>query len=158
VGWLAARDSALIERAVAIKDYTTICHSAPSEILAIIALRARDAIIGRNRAIVRNNLSAMRAFAAAHTDAIEWIEPRGSSVAFPLWKGAEPVEAFCRRAIEDYGVLIVPGGLFDYPGGHFRVGMGRRNFEEALRAAASALPTARSTPAGSRSTPPPSSR
>jgi aspartate/methionine/tyrosine aminotransferase len=158
VGWLAARDTALLERAIAVKDYTTICHSAPSEILAIIALRARDAIVERNRAIVRANLAAMRAFAAMHRDLIHWIEPRGSSVAFPSWKGAEPVEQFCRRALEDRGVLIVPGSLFDYPGQHFRIGMGRRNFEEALRAAASALPSAPSTPPESRSTPPPSSR
>jgi len=28
--------------------------------------------------------------------------------------------------------MIVPGNLFDFPGNHFRVGLGRRNLPEAL--------------------------
>ena len=28
--------------------------------------------------------------------------------------------------------MIVPGSLFDYPGNHFRIGLGRKNFPEAL--------------------------
>ena len=42
IGWLASHDRDLLARVAAFKDYTTICSSAPSEILAIIALRARD--------------------------------------------------------------------------------------------------------------------
>ena len=42
IGWLACRDRELLARIAAIKDYTTICSSAPSEILALIALRRRD--------------------------------------------------------------------------------------------------------------------
>jgi hypothetical protein len=28
--------------------------------------------------------------------------------------------------------MIVPGSIFDYPGGYFRIGLGRKNFPEAL--------------------------
>jgi hypothetical protein len=28
--------------------------------------------------------------------------------------------------------MIVPGTMFDHPGGHFRVGLGRTNFGEVL--------------------------
>jgi hypothetical protein len=28
--------------------------------------------------------------------------------------------------------MIVPGSIFDYPGAHFRLGLGRRNFPEVL--------------------------
>jgi aspartate/methionine/tyrosine aminotransferase len=132
VGWLATREEALLDRWLTIKDYTTICHSAPSEVLAIMALRAKDAILERNRAIIRDNLAATRAFCAAHADLFTWIEPQGGSVAFPIWKGPVPVEEFCRRILEECGVLIVPGSLFDCPGGHFRVGLGRRNLSEGL--------------------------
>src|SRR4029077_10241574 len=44
IGWLATHDRALLARAAAFKDYTTICSSAPAEILGIVALRARDAV------------------------------------------------------------------------------------------------------------------
>ena len=40
IGWLASHDRALLGRIAALKDYTTICSSAPSEILALMALRA----------------------------------------------------------------------------------------------------------------------
>jgi aspartate/methionine/tyrosine aminotransferase len=57
LGWLAARDAGLLARCQVLKDYTTICHSAPSEVLAIIALRAREVILARNREIVSVNLA-----------------------------------------------------------------------------------------------------
>jgi aspartate/methionine/tyrosine aminotransferase len=42
------------------------------------------------------------------------------------------VEQFCQDVLEKQGVMIVPGNLFDFPGNHFRVGLGRRNLPEAL--------------------------
>ena len=53
VGWLATRDHSILERASGLKDYTTICNSAPSEILAIIALRAKERILARTGGIIR---------------------------------------------------------------------------------------------------------
>ena len=140
VGWLATRETALVERWLKIKDYTTICHSAPSEVLGIVALRARERILVRNRAIVRDNLAAARAFFGARLDLFRWFEPRGSSVAFPVWTGPATVEEFCRKLLEERGVMIAPGSLFDFPGNHFRVGMGRRAFAAALEQVAEAFP------------------
>jgi aspartate/methionine/tyrosine aminotransferase len=42
------------------------------------------------------------------------------------------VENLCQNALEQQGVMIVPGSLFDYPGNYFRVGLGRKNFNQAL--------------------------
>jgi aspartate/methionine/tyrosine aminotransferase len=130
VGWLATRDAAVIERSVALKDYTTICASAPSEVLAIIALQAREAILGRNRDIVRSNLASARTFFSGPR--FQWIEPRGGSVAFPRWTGEGTVEDFCRAMIEQRAVMIVPGSLFEFEGNHFRVGLGRLNLPQVL--------------------------
>jgi aspartate/methionine/tyrosine aminotransferase len=131
IGWLATRTSSLLERCTELKDYTTICHSAPSEILALIALRARTAITGRNRELVRENLAHARRFFAAHA-AVRWLEPDGGSTVFPEWLGRGNVEAFCRAALDQEGVLIVPGSMFGFEGPHFRLGLGRRNFAEGL--------------------------
>ncbi|MBI4876211.1 MAG: aminotransferase class I/II-fold pyridoxal phosphate-dependent enzyme [Acidobacteria bacterium] len=131
-GWLATRDARLLGRCQTIKDYTTICHSAPGEVLSIIALRARSRIAGRNLGIVRRNLTAARAFFANHGGLFRWMEPRGGPVAFPLWTGPVPLEEFCRRILEERSVLIVPGSLFEFPGSHFRLGLGRLSLGEAL--------------------------
>ena len=116
----------------ALKDYTTICNSAPSEILAIIALRAAPHILERNLGIIAANLQAARAFFADHADRFEWFAPQAGSIAFPRWLGRLPIEDLCRRIVEERGVMIVPGSIFDFPGQHFRVGLGRRNLSEVL--------------------------
>jgi len=132
IGWLATRERALVERFLAFKDYTTICSSAPSEVLSLMALRAQDAIVARNLAIIQDNLQAAERFFAEHGDQFVWVGPQAGSVAFPQWVGGTSVEQFCQGALDQQGVMIVPGSVFDFPGNHFRVGLGRNNFAEAL--------------------------
>lgn len=132
IGWLVAQDRAILENALALKDYTTICLSAPSEILGIIALQNSTRIIDRNLAIIRANIAAAEAFFARHSNLLDWLAPRAGSTAFPRWHGPGSVEEFCQAALDRLGVMIVPGSLFDDPGNHFRVGLGRVGFSEAL--------------------------
>lgn len=133
IGWLATQADDLPERWLAFRDYITICNSAPGEILALIALRAGETLAARNRALVRANAAAAGQFFARYPQWVQWLPPSAGSTAFPRWRGAEPLEAFCRRALDERGVLIVPGSMFDYAGSHFRVGLGRRNFSEVLK-------------------------
>jgi aspartate/methionine/tyrosine aminotransferase len=132
MGWLATQDSQLTARFLAVKDYTTICNSAPSEILALIALQNKERILRRNLDIIRHNLAIAKQFFSAHPGLFAWIDPQAGSIAFPEWLGQGTVEAFCQHVLESQGVMIVPGSLFDYPGNHFRIGLGRENFAEAL--------------------------
>jgi aspartate/methionine/tyrosine aminotransferase len=132
IGWLAARQPGLVQRLQAFKDYTTICSSAPSEILALAALRAKETILARNRTIVRDNLHLASKFFGDHTDQFDWYAPLAGSVAFPRWKGAGSIEDLCQHAVETQGVMVVPGSMFGFAGEHFRVGLGRMNFSDAL--------------------------
>jgi aspartate/methionine/tyrosine aminotransferase len=132
IGWLATQDSALPAQWLAFKDYTTICNSAPSEILSIIALRATDEIVQRNLGIVHGNIEAAKAFIARHGETFEWFKPQGGSIAFPRWKRADSLDDFCKQIVEERGVMIVPGSIFDYPGPHFRIGLGRMKLPEIL--------------------------
>jgi aspartate/methionine/tyrosine aminotransferase len=139
IGWLATADPALPERFLAVKDYTTICSSAPSEVLAIMALQARHALLERALKIVRSNLMAARYFFGQQAGALAWIDARAGSVAFPRWTGPGTVEALCEAALAAHGLMIVPGSLFDWPGGHFRVGLGRKDLPAALALLAEVL-------------------
>jgi aspartate/methionine/tyrosine aminotransferase len=133
IGWLAMRDADLRARCIAFHDYTTICNSAPSEILGIIALRAQDRIIARNLTIIGRNRAEMAQFCARHGDRFAWLPPQAGSVAFPqLRGGAQPVGEFCRDVLDKRDVMILPGDVFEHGGNHFRVGLGRTNFPEAL--------------------------
>ena len=132
LGWLATQERALLERWLALKDYTTICNSAPGEILGIMALRAKETIVARNLGIIRENLRVADQFFAGQTDRFVWIKPHAGSIAFPRWVGGTSVEQFCQGVLEQQGVMIVPGSIFEFPGNHFRLGLGRVNFAQAL--------------------------
>jgi aspartate/methionine/tyrosine aminotransferase len=132
MGWLATRAPDLMERWLAFKDYTTICHSAPSEVLALVALRAKDILLERNLRLIQTNLALVGSFFAQYPTLFKWLKPDGGSIAFPAWTGPGSVEAFCQAILEEQGVMIVPGSIFDFPGQHFRLGLGRLNFGEAL--------------------------
>jgi aspartate/methionine/tyrosine aminotransferase len=131
IGWIATRDRALFARLASLKDYTTICSSAPSEILALIALRAKEQVINRSRAIVRANLEILDSFFARNEDRFSWIRPRAGSVCFPMLRIGN-VDEFAAALVEREGVLVVPGSQFGFPGNHFRLGYGRRNMPDAV--------------------------
>jgi len=131
IGWIATQDSALLNRMAALKDYTTICNSAPSEFLAEVALRHRGQIAGRNLDLIRHNLTVLDAFFARHPDRIVWRRPTAGPIAFPRLLGQE-VEPFCHEAVTEASVMVVPGTIFDDTQNHFRLGFGRRNLPEAL--------------------------
>jgi len=132
MGWLATQEHALIEKWLVFKDYTTICNSAPSEILGIIALRAKEKILNRNLAIIQKNLTLADQFFSKYEDRFKWIRPVAGSVGFPKWLGKGTIEAFCQELLEQKGIMIVPGSIFEFPGSHFRIGLGRMNFGEIL--------------------------
>jgi aspartate/methionine/tyrosine aminotransferase len=132
IGWLATRDRELLARCARMKDYTTICSSAPSEILALIGLRGRERVLGRSRRIVADNLDRLDDFFRRRADSFTWVRPRGGSIGFPRLIGDVPIDRFAADLVEDEGVLLLPGSQFDHPGNHFRIGFGRENLPEAL--------------------------
>jgi aspartate/methionine/tyrosine aminotransferase len=103
IGWVTCRDHAVLEALERHKHYTSICNAAPSELLATVALRAAEQIHARNRAIVAANLPVFDEFFAEHDDLFDWARPDGGCVAFPRYRGAHGVEAFCRELVETEG-------------------------------------------------------
>ncbi len=131
IGWIACRDPSARLRMATRKDWTTICSSAPSEVLALMGLRAREAILARNLGIVRRNLALLDDFFERRGDRIRWIRPRVGCIGFPELLG-EPVDPFAQRLVEKEGVLLLPGTTYGHSGNHFRLGFGHRNMPEAL--------------------------
>jgi aspartate/methionine/tyrosine aminotransferase len=132
VGWVASRDAGLLARCAAFKDYTSLCNSAPSEVLALIALRARERVLARGRTLLAGNLALLDDFFARRAEHFTWVRPRAGSVAFPRLNGSVASEVFCQKLVEQEGVLLLPGSVYDFPGNHFRLGFGRTNLPDAL--------------------------
>jgi aspartate/methionine/tyrosine aminotransferase len=141
VGWIASRDRALLERLERLKHYLSICNAGPSEWLAVTALQARGRILARNRALVHRNLELLGRFFGERNELFEWELPDGGCVGYPRYRGPGDVEEFCRGAVEQEGVLLLPASIYrsslaPTPDDRFRVGYGRKNLPEALDALA----------------------
>ena len=132
IGWVATRDHELLARLAAFKDYTTICNSAPAEVLALIALKARDHVLMRNRAIVTANLRQLDVFFDRWRGTFEWVRPRGGSIGYPRLLADVPIDRFAEDLVRETGALILPGTVFADAGNHFRIGFGRTNMPVAL--------------------------
>ncbi len=131
LGWLACRDRVFLQKIISLKHYTTICSSAPSEFLTALAFRHRQKFIDRNLQIVLRNLRQLSEFFAQHTDLFAWTVPNASTIGFARFLPQQDVQEFCEQLLEQTGVLLLPGTVYDEPR-HIRFGYGRRNMPEAL--------------------------
>ena len=131
IGWLATHDLPMLEKFAAFKDYTTICSSAPSEILALIALRAKDRLLREQLTRIERNLNLLEEFFVQHQDLFNWRQPRAGTVAFPRLKSGSASE-FCRQTVSEAGIMLLPSKVFAYGDSHFRVGFGRENLPQVL--------------------------
>jgi len=132
IGWLAGQSSELLEPAAQLKDYTTICNSAPSELLALIAVQKSSQLVGRCRGIIAENLSLLRELAEGHPHSIELLPGQGGSILFPRFTDGRSAENASQKLIEKQNLLMLPGPLFDMPDNYFRVGLGRTSFAQVL--------------------------
>jgi len=131
IGWIATKNKKIYENMASLKDYTTICNSAPSEFLAEVAMRNRQQLIERNLGIIKSNLEVMDEFFRHHSSLFTWVCPQAGSMGFPkLIQG--DIEEFCDMVVRKTGVLLLPGTVYDDTGNHFRVGLGRKNLPQAI--------------------------
>jgi len=131
IGWIATRNKDVYRLMASLKDYTTICNSAPSEFLAEVALRNRQKLIDRNLGIIKHNLTVVDDLFTRYSSLFTWIRPRAGSMGFPkLLKG--DIEDFCDDLVRKAGVLLLPGTMYDDLGNHFRLGLGRKNLPQAV--------------------------
>ncbi len=131
IGWIAAQNADLLDRMALLKDYTTICNSAPSEFLAELALRHREKLITRNLGIITGNLVLLDQFFGRHPNRFAWQRPQAGAIGFPRLIDKN-VDDFCKDLVEKTGVLLLPGTLYEDQGNHFRIGFGRQNLSEAI--------------------------
>ncbi len=139
VGWVACKDAEVLRRMERMKHYTSICGAAPSELLAQIALKARDWILARNRSLIVRNLALLQTFFVEHSDLFAWYLPDGGCIGFPRYLGREGVEAFASKLVEQSGVLVLPASVYQSdlgptPTDRFRIGYGRDNMDAGLAA------------------------
>ncbi len=119
-GWMIEHDAKRRERYWNARTYFSISNNTSGEMLAEIAMRRRDVVLGKTEQTATRNLRQLVAFMSEHRDTLAWIPPRGGVTAFPWLLSGENSRAFCQAAAEQ-GILLAPGDCWNAPS-HFRLG------------------------------------
>ena len=139
IGWIGCADKVLLAKMERMKHYLSICNSAPSERLTIVALRNKQKLLGRNCALIDENLPKWDAFFSRYPTLFDWQRPDGSCMGFPKYLGKEGVEQFTKSLVEESGILFLPSTIYisalgATPIDRFRLGFGRRGLDEGIQA------------------------
>jgi len=132
IGWMISQNKEILRQMAQLKDYTTICSSAPSEILAIAALQNKSKIIEDQIQRLEKNIKILDAFIGRRRNIFNLNKPLGGTVCFPRMLNVPSTEAFCKQLIEDSGIMLVPSKVFNYDDHHIRIGFGRDNFKKVI--------------------------
>lgn len=119
-GWMIEHDAKRRERYWNARAYFSVSNTTAGERLAEIAMRNREAVLGKTQENATRNLRLLDSFMKEHRETLGWIRPRGGVTAFPWLVSGENSRAFCQAAAEQ-GLLLAPGDCFDAPS-HFRLG------------------------------------
>ena len=122
-GWMIEHDAKRRERYWNTRTYFSISNNTAGEMLAEIAMRRRNIVLGKTQETATQNLRQLAALMGEHRETLGWIAPRGGMTAFPWLVSGENSRAFCQAAAEQ-GILLAPGDCFDAPApsSHFRLG------------------------------------
>jgi aspartate/methionine/tyrosine aminotransferase len=132
IGWLTSQNANILLKVESFKDYLTICNSAPSEILAIIALRNKEKFLIPNIKKIATNLNLFRHFQERNPDLLDFYYPKAGSTAFIKLNLQESTLAYAEKLVENTGIMLLPAETFDYGSSHVRIGFGRDNFPQIL--------------------------
>lgn len=129
VGWIAARDRQLLAAALNTKNRMSSCLSATSEVLAHVALKAEDQVLGRSRAIGERSRQCLQALIDRHPDMLEADPSENLAFAFPRYRGGN-TDFFALGLARDADILVLPSTLWrsrlaPVPMDRLRIGLGR---------------------------------
>lgn len=120
-GWVLS-SPAVAERLRRARDVIDGTGSIVTERLATLAFAQLDRLIARSVALLAVNGALVRAFLHGRPE-LEFVDPRGGTVAFPRLRDVADASRFAERLMNERQTAIVPGRFFEAPP-HFRVGFG----------------------------------
>ena len=131
-GWLVSQDKSFLQKIVAFKDYLSICNSAPSEVLSIMALNNINSFLEPNLKKINTNVTIFSEFVDQQDVIINFVPPKAGSTSFVQLNIDNSALEFSNTLVKETGIMTVPSEMFEYGGKYIRVGFGRANFPEII--------------------------
>ena len=118
-GWICGPEE-VMEEVAKHRDYNTISCGMIDEYIAAMALENKDKIIERNISIVRKNKKMLSEWVEKE-ESFSFVEPAAGTTAFLKFDLDIDSETFCKRLLEETGVILLPGKVMDMEG-YLRIG------------------------------------
>lgn len=134
LGWLATKSQEALRQFKRVRDYDLVSCGLFDEETAALALRHKEKILERNRAILRHNLPILEQWVEGEKH-VSFVKPKAGTMALVYYDVDMPSTLFCHRMYYETGAFTVPGDCFDEPFS-FRVGYGHdaETLERGLQA------------------------
>lgn len=139
IGWMAA-PAEVVNACWAQRDYISLSPGKLSDALAVLALRNRDRIFARTKAISSANLTVLETWIKEREGLVDWVRPRGGLLGLLHYHLNVSSMKLADRLAAEASVMLAPGAAFGYED-HLRVGLGQEpdHFKEGLAVTASFL-------------------
>ncbi len=127
IGWLVGPEDFIAE-AWHRNDYTTITTSVINERVATMILEPerRQAILERNRAMLRENLELLVRWIDQRREHFRFVPPKAGGMAFLHYDHDVNSTAFTTRLREERSLLVLPGDVYGMDH-YLRLGIGERS-------------------------------
>ncbi|HUZ01897.1 MAG TPA: aminotransferase class I/II-fold pyridoxal phosphate-dependent enzyme [Thermomicrobiaceae bacterium] len=132
IGWMAAPEQ-VVNACWGLRDYVSLSPGKLNDLLATIAIRQRERILERTRAISRGNLAYLEQWIHQSEGLFDWVPPRGGLLGLLHYQLDLPSLEVADRLAAEASVMLAPGSAFGYEG-RLRIGVGQdpAHFEEGL--------------------------
>ena len=132
LGWIATKNTQLMKKILAYRHFTSTCINILSQIAGSEILDNAEKIIQRNNSIAKQNAILLDEFIKRHKNLFEYVPPKGATTAYVKLSDQRNSMDFCMELLKETGVLIVPSVVLEKKDNFLRIGLGRKNFAEAL--------------------------
>lgn len=120
LGWIATHDADVVRACMSHRDYNHISCGVFDEAVAGLALAHADALLERNRGIIRENLAVLDAW-MQREPRMRYTRPRAGTTALVYYDYDVPSYEFCEQMYRQTGAFVTPGDCFEAPHS-FRIG------------------------------------
>ena len=111
MGWIATHDKDALAAFISHRDYDLISCGMFDDAAASLALKHKEAILERNRSIVRNNLRILDDWINSSSHFF-YTKPQAGTTALVYYDFDIPSYDFCRRLYDETGAFVTPGDAF----------------------------------------------
>jgi len=124
IGWIISTKE-MISKLWSYHDYTTLCHPALSDYMAIEALqpKTQKKILARNRQIIQTNLPIFENWIERHQENLSFCPPQASAMAYIKYNFRINSSKLAERLMKEKSVLVAPGDHFGMDH-YLRIGYG----------------------------------